>query len=102
MGVEETTKLATIKEKQPECKYHDKNILIKPALSAAIRKRIWALNVAFDIVQKQAQSNGKSVVKKSDKDRAILVDGVIAFDQSMSSGLGSFSGSYSGLSLPGK
>ena len=94
--------LKKIKSQQPTCKYMDTNIVIKPALSQTVRERIWAFNTAYDLIKSNSLSSGKSVEKRNDKDRAVLVDGVIAFDQSSSSGLGIFVGSYVHLALPGR
>ena len=97
------TVLQEIRAKGLQSKYNDKVIVVKPALSQIIRERIWALNAAFDLVENHMASNGKKVEKKSDKDaRAILVDGVIAFDQTSKTGLGTFSGPYVSLALPGR
>ena len=42
------------------------------------------------------------MVKRIESHRAVLVDGVIAFDQSSSIGMGTFMGAFSSLALPGK
>ena len=94
--------LKQVNAKSLKCKYMDTNIVIKPALSQTVRERIWALNTAYDLIKSNSLSSGKSVEKRNDKDRAVLVDGVIAFDQSSSSGLGIFVGSYVHLALPGR
>ena len=95
--------LKRIKSDGLSCKYKDSVILIKPALSQVIRERIWALNTAYDIVKGNSLSNGKVVDKRKDKDRAILVDGQVVFDQfSTSVGLGKFLGAYASLVLPGR
>ena len=68
-----------------------------------IRDRIWALNTAYDLVKKHASADGKTVDKRKDSNRAILVDGNIVFDQSSSVvGMGNFLGAFSDLVLPCK
>ena len=88
--------LKTIRSKQPSCVYSGTPILVKPALSQMIRDRIWALNTAYDLVKKHASADGKTVDKRKDSNRAILVDGNIVFDQSSSVvGMGNFLGVFS-------
>jgi len=94
--------LKKIKADNLSCKYKSSVILVKPALSQFIRDRIWAFNTAHNLITKHAAANGKTVEKRTDSNRAILVDGVIAFDQSSPTGLGNFLGAFSSLALPGK
>ena len=94
--------LKSIRSSKLSCSFKGNDILIKPALSQLIRDRIWAFNTAYNLVANHVAAKGKTVVKRIESHRAILVDGVIAFDHSSSIGMGTFMGAFSSLALPGK
>ena len=94
--------LNKVKSEQPACKYLGSTVAVKPALSQYVRERIWPLNTAYDLIKKHSASSGKQVTKTKGKDATVSVGGVLAFTQSGSSGLGSFSDAFTDLSLPGK
>ena len=95
--------LKEVKDKTFTYTYNEKTIMIKPALSAVVRERIWAMNTAFDMVKADSKSAGKTVEKRKDGNRVVLVDNVVVFDQGKDiPGCGVFKGAYSTLSLPGK
>ena len=90
------------RSEQPACNYSGSAVAVKPALSQFVRERIWALNTAYDLVKSHAAASGKDVTKTKGKEASVTVGGVLAFTQSGSSGLGSFSGAFTDLRLPGK
>ena len=94
--------LKKLKADAPVCTHLGSPVAVKPALSQYVRERIWALNTAYDLVKKHSASSGKEVTKSKGKEAAVLVGGVSVFTQSGTSGLGSFSGAFTDLSLPGK
>ena len=94
--------LSEIQTKGHECKYSGHKIVIKPCLSQAVRERIWALNAAYELVQKHPAAENKTVERKKDSDRCVTVDGVVAFDQTGKSGTGFFTGPFANLVLPGR
>ena len=96
------TVLKEIQSKSLSCKYNGTAVLIKPCLTQLVRERIWAFNTANDLIKAHQAATGKTVIKRTDSNRAILVNGSIAFDQSGSIGLGTFVGEFADLCLPGR
>ena len=94
--------LSIIRSQTLACNCNSKPIAIKPALSAAIRSRIWALNKAEEMSRASQFAQGKQVVKTSDSNsRIVSVAGEIVFEQKVGgSDLGCFVGPLSSLSIP--
>ena len=96
------TVLASIRSRGLTCAHNGKTIQVKPALSQAIRTRIWALNKAEELIGGHAYAQGKSVVKTSTPTtRTIAIGGEILFEQKPnSSDAGVFLGPCASLLLP--
>ena len=94
--------LSRLKTANLPCKFSGVDVAVKPALSQFVRERIWALNTAYDLIKAHPAASGQVVLKVKGKEGGVTVGGTSVFTQSGVSGLGSFSGSFSGLSLPGK
>ena len=79
-----------------------KVIAIKPALTALIRSRIWALNKAEEIARSSTFAVGKQVIKISTSSaRTISIAGEIVFEQKVGGNdMGCFVGPLSTLTLP--
>ena len=94
--------LSIIRSQTLACNCNTKPIAIKPALSAVIRSRIWALNKAEEMSRASQFAQGKQVVKTSDSNsRIVSVAGEIVFEQKVGgSDLGCFVGPLSSLSIP--
>ena len=54
------TVLKEIQSKNLLCKYNGSAILIKPCLTQLIRERIWAFNIAHDLIKAHQAANGKT------------------------------------------
>ena len=83
-------------------KFPGEGVAIKPALSAVIRARIWALNKAHELISASSLCGSESVTKVNTPElRCIRVGSTVAFEQKGgSSDLGSFLGSFAGIQLP--
>ena len=95
--------LSQIRSRNLSCpQFGGKSIKVKPALSAVIRGRMWALDRAEEIVSGSSLAAGKTVVKvNTAQSHCITVDGEIVFEQKPGTAdLGTFVGTCATLQLP--
>ena len=96
--------LSLIRSRNYKCVFQNQQIDIKPALSAVIRSRIWALNKAYELISASPLASKEVVSKVNEPStRCIRVGVEVAFEQkSGSSDTGQFLGRFAQLTLPGK